>query len=72
MTIINEITEMLKSLGGSVDFDTPVVCKLTPHTKPEKLSGLNSGDDLNRFSIHMLYTIRQRLKLILYYKTHTQ
>ncbi len=65
-----EIESLLQQLGGNIVFETPVICKVSPHSRPEIIKELKLTDDLSVFSIHMLYTIRQRLKLLIYQKNN--
>jgi len=65
---INEIYQLIEKLGDNVIFDGPVVCKMTPHSKPEISHGVSLDTDMHSFSLHMLYSLRQRLRLMVYYK----
>ena len=65
---IEEIYGLILYLGDNIKFDTPVICKMTPHSRPEIMHEISVDTDLESVSLHMLYTIRQRLRLLKYYK----
>lgn len=50
---------------GTVEFETRLVCKMSPHTPPTILNSISANNPMN-YSEPVLNTIIQRLKLIKY------
>lgn len=71
MNEIEDIRSIVSDFGGHVKFETPIVCKISPHSKPEKIYEIYSDTDISGFSQFMIYTILQRLRLLYYYKNKT-
>lgn len=64
-----EIYDLIEKLGGEVIIDRSIICKMSPHTPPEKLKGtITKETDFTVFSHYMIGTILQRLKLLYYEK----
>lgn len=66
---MNEIYDLIEKLGGEIVIDRTIVCKMSPHTPPEKLKGIITKEtDFTIFSNYMIGTILQRFKLLYYEK----
>ena len=69
MEAISEIRQIISDFGGEVILDTPIIIKLTPHSRPEVIKEkIDNNFDFDKYSVHAIYTIRQRLKLLQFYK----
>lgn len=62
-TLIEEIKKILTEYGGKIELNSRLVCKMSPHSHPVILYSIDIND-LDNYSIPVLQTILQRLKLI--------
>lgn len=61
---LNDCKQLLNQLGGSVDLNSRLICKISPHTPPTIIYKINI-QDLENYPLPVLQTIYQRLKLII-------
>ncbi len=68
MKEIQEIKELITQINpiGVVEFTARLSCKMSPHSPPVILYKVSVTDDFEKMSKPVLWTIIQRLKIMIY------